>query len=156
MLLEFWKESPMSFLLTIYMVLSNCIRIVLEILLVVVCITISATRKETDTKLTPVIGYLWRVYLLKSYIKTKDCRQPSILLILRVKTAHQPQQEHSRAHAAPPVRQIRQAMTEPVQVDTNAQYGYQHTWQEQGYGCVLNLHRQTSFLSKIKKRPNWA
>lgn len=48
----------MSFLLTIYMVLSNCIRIVLEILLVVVCITISATRKETDTKLTPVIGYL--------------------------------------------------------------------------------------------------
>ena len=36
----------MSFLLTIYMVLSNCIRIVLEILLVVVCIIYI----ETDTR----------------------------------------------------------------------------------------------------------
>ena len=96
------------------------------------------------------------MYLLKSYIKTKDCRQPSILLIPREKATHHTKQEHSAAHTAPPVRQIRQAMTEPVQVDTAAQYGYQHNQQEQGYGCVLNLHRQTSFLSKTKKRPNWA
>ena len=61
--------------------------------------------------------------------------------ILCIKAAHQPQQEHSRAYAAPPVRQIRQAMTEPVQVDTAAQRGYKHTQQEQGYGCTLKVHR---------------
>mgnify|MGYP000350948591 CR=1 FL=1 len=36
----------MSFLLTIYMVLSNCIRIVLEILLVVVCIIYIRNQKR--------------------------------------------------------------------------------------------------------------
>lgn len=41
-------------------------------------------------------------------------------------------------------------MTEPVQVDTAAQYGYQHAQQEQDYGGVFNLHRNTSFL-KCKK-----
>lgn len=81
------------------------------------------------------------MYLLKSYIKTKDCRQPSILLIPREKATHHTKQEHSAAHTAPPVRQIRQTMTEPVQVDTNTQRGYKHAQQEQGNGYILNVHR---------------
>ena len=85
-----------------------------------------------------------------SKYREKELRAISTPFILQIKAAHQPQQEHSRAYTAPPVRQIRQAMTEPVQVDTAAQYGYQHTQQEQDYGGVFNLHRQTSFLSKIK------
>lgn len=44
-------------------------------------------------------------------------------------------------------------MTEPVQVDTATQYSYKHTQQEQGNGYILNVHRQTSFLSKIKNAP---
>lgn len=53
-------------------------------------------------------------------------RQTSASFILREKAAYQTPQEHSTAHATPPVRQMRQAMTEPVQVDTAAQYGYKY------------------------------
>jgi len=59
---------------------------------------------------------------------------------LREKAAYQTPQEHSTAHATPPVRQIRQAMTEPVQVDTAAQYGYKHP--------AIYSHFIVKFLSK--------